>query len=128
MNRGRVRWLLRLAALLVAGLAVLLWATGRRSSLLTVENRSGQSIAFLRITIAGETKSFNDVPSGTEVTAPFQVRSDDRFTLEGRLEDGTMVRGHFGYVLQGLTRESVHFLVLPGGEIKFHQGDRPPPR
>ncbi len=128
MNRHRYRWLLRAAALLVAGLAFFLWATGPRSNLLAVENNSGQPIALLRVTVAGETHSFTDVPSGSRVTAPFRVRGDDNFALDGRLQDGTMIRGQFRYTLHGLTGDPVHFLVLPGGEIKFRQGDRLPPR
>jgi hypothetical protein len=127
MNRHRYRWLLRVAALLVAGLAFLVWAAGRRSNVLAVENSSGQPIALLRISIAGETHSFSDVAPGARVTAPFRVRDDDRFTLEAQLRDGTMMRGQFPYVVHGLTGEPVHFLVLPG-EIKFRQGDKPPPR
>jgi hypothetical protein len=128
MNRHRYRWLLRAAALLVAGLAFWLWAAGPRSSLLAVENSSGQPITQLRVTIAGETHSFSDVRPGSRVTAPFRVKGDDHFTLEGRLQDGTMIRGQFGYTIHGLTGDPVHFMVLPGGEIKFRQGDKPPPR
>jgi hypothetical protein len=125
MNRGRYRWLLRLAAVLVAGLAFLLSATGQRSNVLTVENRSGQRIALLRVTITGKTSSWNDVPPGAEVSTLFRIKSDDHFAVEGRLEDGTMIRGQFGYVTTDMSGERARLIVLPGGEIKFHQGDRP---
>src|SRR5436309_2110260 len=62
MMHGRNRWLLRLAILLVAGLAFLVWFRRERSQdLLVIENRSKQPIALLRVTIAGQTSTFQDV-------------------------------------------------------------------
>jgi hypothetical protein len=122
MNRGRYRWLVRLTALLVAGLAFLLWATRGPQNLLTVENRSGQPVARLEVTLAGETSTFRDVAAGAEVTAPFPHPGDQPFAVEGRLADGTMIRGHFGSV-----GGRVRLTVLPGGQILFRQGGKTSP-
>ena len=53
------------AVLLVGGIAGLLWATRERlQNRLTVENRSGQAIALLRVTTGGATAVLRDVPAG----------------------------------------------------------------
>lgn len=111
MNPGRKRWLLRLAVVILAGLAALLWFSGQRSRDLAVENRSGQSITSLQITVAGQTNTFRNVANGNRVTAPFQARDEDPFRLEGRLADDTRIRA------TGMLGERTHFVVLPGGEI-----------
>ncbi len=111
MNPGRKRWLLRLAIVIVAGLVALLWFSGQRTRDLAVENRSGQSIASLQVTVAGQTSTFRDVADGARVTAAYQAREDDAFRMDGRLADGTRIRA------SGLLGERTQFLVLPGGQI-----------
>ena len=62
------------ALLVVAGLAVVLWAVRERGqNRLTLANRSGQPVAFLRVTISDETTVFRDVPDGREVVATFRI-------------------------------------------------------
>ena len=112
MNPGRKRWLLRLAVVILAGLAALLWFTGQRPRDLTVENQSSQPIALLQITVAGQTNTFRDVAHGDRVTAAYKARDDDSFRLDGRLADGTRIRA------SGMLGERTQFLVLPGGRIE----------
>jgi hypothetical protein len=111
---SRRRWVLRLAALLVAGLALLLWATRQRSQkVLTIENRSGEPVAFLQVTVAGETTTFRDVPSGAARTAPFGTSGEDLFVVEGELKGKTKIHGN-GTATEGLT-----LIILPEGKIEF---------
>jgi len=115
MKRGRKWWLLRVAAPLVAGLALFLWAMQERSqNLVTVENRSGQTIALLQVDRAGETSTFKDVMTGAEVRAASKTRS--AFTVAGKLADGTLIKGRFGEM--GPRAELV---VLPGGQITIRK-------
>lgn len=126
--RGRYRWPLRLAVLVIAGLALLGWAYAERSrNVLTVENRSGQTISLLHITAAGQTSEFRDVASGAEVTASFRIKGDDHFAVEGRLADGTLIRGQFRSVTSGMSGERAHLVVLPGGQIVFRPGGKTSP-
>jgi hypothetical protein len=111
MNPGSKRWLLRLTVVIVAGLAALLWFTGQRPRDLAVENLSGQAIASLQITVAGQSNIFRDVADGHRVTAAYQAREDDPFRMDGRLADGTRIRA------SGILGEHTQFLVLPGGQI-----------
>lgn len=114
-----------LVLLLVVGVAGLLWAArGRLQNRLTVENRSGQAIALLRVTTGGETAVFRDLPDGAAATAPFRIQTDDHFAVEGRLEDGTGLGGNFGYVTNGMSGQRARFVVLPGGKIRFDQSNR----
>jgi hypothetical protein len=115
MNPRRNRWLLRLAVVLLVGLIALFWAVSERTRSLTIENRSEQSIPVLNITIAGQTKTFQNVKAGDEVTVPCSARGDDRFTVDGQLADGTRIRAN------GPIGDSPHFLLLPGGQLELRR-------
>lgn len=113
------------ALLLAGGLAGLVWmARERLQNRLTVENRSGQPIALLKVTISGETTVHRNVPDGAAVTAPFPIHSDDHFAVEGQLADGTPVGGNFGYVTNGMSGERARLVVHPGGKVTFEQNNR----
>lgn len=112
MNPSRKRWLIRLAILLIVGLIALFWSVGQRSRNLTIENRSEQSIAELKITIAGQTKTFQNVKAGAEVSAPCPAQGDALFTVEGKLADGSLVR------VNGRIGDSLYFFLLPGGLLQ----------
>jgi hypothetical protein len=113
MNPGRKRWLIRLAVLLILGLIALFWSVGKMERNLTIENRSQQSIAELKITIAGEVKTFQNIKAGDEVSTPCPA-SDQvlPFTVEGKFADGSLFR------FTGQIRESLSFLLLPGGQFQ----------
>lgn len=108
------------AVLLLVGLA---WGTREQlQNRVTVENRSGQIITVLRITIGGETSVFHDMPDGAKVDSAFKISSDDdHFTLDGRLGDGTLVRGKFGHVANGIIGDHPTFVVGREGGIRFRQ-------
>jgi hypothetical protein len=121
MKQGRYRWLIRLAILLVAGLGFAFWMLrGRSQNLLLVENRSGQRIALLTLTFAGQTRSFEDMAVGAEVTVPLPVKEEERLVVEGRLANGTLIRGRLGRISGA--GERYRLIILPGGDIAF----RPP--
>jgi hypothetical protein len=112
LNQGPYRWLPRLAILLLAGLAWVLWANRQQTpNALTLENRSGQPVAVLRVTIGGQTQTFKDVRMGGSVSAPLGGQGNEHFTVEGQLADGTMIRGQFPAT--GPTT----LVILPGGQI-----------
>ncbi|SRR5579885_2966719 len=115
---GRRRWILRLAAVLVAGLAVLLWATQQRpAKVLNIENKSGGPITSLRVTVAGNTTAIREVPPGATVPVPFGDNSDGRFVVDGDLPGGKL-HG------QGKAAEGLTVIVQPGGQIKFQPAAR----
>jgi hypothetical protein len=113
MSRNRNRWLFRLAILLVAGVIFFLWVVQGQSQQLTVENQSGQRIARLQITIAGQTHTFRDVKAGEKVSASFRFKSDDHFQIEGELADKTTIRS------SGAIGDRVLLVVQRGGELQF---------
>ena len=87
--------------------------SARASRNLTIENRSGQAIDLLQATVGDEPNTFRNVAAGVEVSAPCRAKDGDRFALDGRLEDGTRIRA------KGTVGDSLHFIVLPGGEVKL---------
>lgn len=111
MNPHRSRWLLRLAIVLVLGLLALFWAVGEHTRTLTIENRSEQAIAELKITLGGQTRAFQNVKANDRVTVPCQARGDDRFTVEGQLVNDTRIRAN------GRIGDSLDFVLLPGGQL-----------
>jgi hypothetical protein len=104
--KRRYRWVLRLAVLPVAALALALWLAREQSGKgLTIDNRSGQPIATLEATVAGRKSTFRGMPVGASVTAPAGDDADRRFLVECELADGSKVRG------SGVFDPSTHFVV-----------------
>src|SRR6202022_2020249 len=66
----------------------LLWLARAFQNRLTVENRSGQTVTLLELSIAGETIVFRELPDGGTVTAAFRIKTDDHFRVKGKLADG----------------------------------------
>jgi hypothetical protein len=112
MNPHRNRWLLRLTVVFVVALLALFWAVGEHTRTLTIENRTEQSIAELNVSIGGQTQTFQNVKAGEQMTAQCPARGDDRFTVEGRLADGTRIRAN------GRIGDNLDFVLLPGGQLQ----------
>lgn len=110
---------LLLLAICCSGLVWAAWQ--QRQNRLYIENRSGQSIAWLNITIAKETIEFKNIPAGGKVTSTFQIITDDHFVVQGQLVDGTKIGGEFGYVTGGMEPEEAFFIIRRDGKIDFRQ-------
>ncbi len=112
MNPTNKRWLIRLAVLLLVGLGALFWSVGKLGRDLTIENRSEQEIAELKITIAGQVTTFANVKPGGEVSVPSPQSGEGQFILQGKFADGNLFR------VRGQIRDNLHFLLLPGGQLQ----------
>jgi hypothetical protein len=111
IRQSRYRWVLRLAVVAVAGLAMLLWSLTRQSdNTLAVENRSNQRIAILQVTLAAKPTAFRDIAPGA--TARVRLVAGDSVAVDGKLADGTLIRWH------GTPPEGATLVVLPGGQIE----------
>jgi hypothetical protein len=125
MNRGRSRWLFRLGVPLVLGVGALVWFAVQESQVvLTFENHSGEVVSVLEVTAGGKTTALRDVAAGAQASAAIPA---GHFDVDGRLADGTRIRGHFGQ-LSGPAANRPRLVILPGGELRLRQGDKPPPR
>lgn len=111
MNPGRSRWLLRLAVVLVVGLLALFWAVGQRSRTLMIENLSEQS-AELKISVASQPPTYQNLKAGEQLNVPCQARDGDRLTVEGHLSSDTRI--HF----YGRIGDNLDFVLLPGGQLQ----------
>jgi hypothetical protein len=121
MNPGRSRWLLRLAILIAVGGAFLIWANYKREqSALIIQNRSGQTISTLEVTLAGESQTFENIPEGSDRRVT-PIRMEAPFTLTGRLADDTQIRASFGQIPVGPAGEPPTLIVVPGGQIMVRQ-------
>jgi hypothetical protein len=118
INQNRTRWLLRLAAVLVAGLAVFLWVNRERTQDLIIENRSGQKITQLKVTIAGQTHPFRNVAMGSDVSVTVSSKGDDPLVMDGELADGGMIRSRFPSIREVTDTEPPKLTILPGGEVR----------
>ena len=126
MNRGRSRWLFRLVIPLALGVGALVWFAARGSEVvLTVENHSGQALTSLEVKAEGRATTLRDVAAGSEATA--LLAGGGHFDVEGRLADGTRIRGRFGQP-GGSGGGAARLVILPGGEMQFRPGGKPPPR
>jgi hypothetical protein len=120
MNPARKRTLLRVGVVLVAGLAVLVWALTHREREFVVENHSGQRIDRLSVTVTGETRTFQDIAAEAQASGTFKAGSDDHFDIEGHLADGTRIRA------SGKAGENFHFFILPGGDVRIRPSKNAP--
>ncbi len=118
MDRRRSRWTVRLVVVFLVALAVAAYALWGRTQQLTVENRSGQTISDMQVIIAGASTSYQDIAPGRSVSLPSSAWGQKQFEVEGRLADGTRIKA------QGVLREPVHLIVLPGGQIQIKTGRR----
>jgi hypothetical protein len=119
MNLRRNRWLPRVGLVLIVGLGLLIWVLHQRAQRqLTVENRSGQPITELRVTVGGETTTFHNVATGKDVGTPLHSFGGQTFSLEGQLADGTLLKS------KGTVEDEMRCVVLPGGAIEFRKPQR----
>jgi hypothetical protein len=110
--------MIRLALLLLVGFVLVVWAVREQFQAdLSVQNRSGQAIAVLTLTVAGQPSTFQNVPDGADVLAPRSPAANEPFSVDGRLADGTLIRGRFA----GAGGRMV-LAITPGGQIVL----RPP--
>jgi len=89
---------------------------------LVVANATGQTIRVITISVGGKSIVFNNVQSGTSVSASFPIRGDDHFEVRGELADHTNVAADCGYVTNGMWGERAHFTIGTKGNVKFDQG------
>jgi hypothetical protein len=117
--------LIRAAVLVLAALIALVWITRQMAEQqLTIENRSGQAITFLRVTAGTEPITFRDVRAGAEVTVPLKGGKDASFKVDGQLADGGLIRGLFPSRPAG---QRGNLVVGPGGMLIVRQGGNPSP-
>ena len=112
VTAGRSRWLIRLGIVLLLALGALLWVFVVRRPTLEIENRSEQSVATLTITIGGQIHTFENVPAGGRMAVSSPNRSEERFTIQGRLADKTRI------FATGRIGDDMQFLLLPGGQLE----------
>ena len=120
MNRSRFRWLLRLSVLPILAMIFLLWsmyAGGERSAV--IENHSGQAIAELQLTLAGETRTFKQIASQGRVTFPLKGKDNDTLIMKGTFANGELLRAQVGFkaLSKNVAGGRVLLLVLPNGGI-----------
>lgn len=89
-------------------------------SIVTVINQSSQTIISLKIELAGETKTIAMLSNGRSAIVEFNNFSDSHYILNGVLKDGTLIKGEFGYVTNGMNFEET-FVINKGGIVKYKQ-------
>jgi hypothetical protein len=101
-------------------LALLVYSWTRNT--IVVQNASGQSVVSLTIAICGSEVRFGRLATGDEAAECFTIQADSSFEVIGELEDGTPVRGTFGYVTGGMYGHTATFSVQPDGTVVFDEG------
>lgn len=112
MFRGRRRWLIRIALVVVIAMLGLVWAEREKERhRLVVENHSGEVLTRVDIKAGSDSSSFTDVANDASVVAPFSVDDKDKYAIHVEARKAG-ISNSMGVL--GATR---HFIVLPGGQI-----------
>jgi hypothetical protein len=116
MRRGRSRWAFRVAIILVAGVGFLVWALASQSqNRLVIENKFGQPVTELEITVAGQKATFDRIAAGATVTTSLVIKGGEPFTVKGK-RPGALIN------MSGVTVEGARLVVDPTGHVTL----RPP--
>jgi len=112
MFRGRYRWLMRLALVLLIGALGWMWAEREKAKhRLVVANRCGQTIGKLDIKVGDKSASYQDLSNGSDATVPFSVEPGERYDIRAEFSHGGIDHA------QGVLGEEHTFIVQPGGQI-----------
>lgn len=116
MDRNRKRWILRLAAVLVAGIGAWIYVLWQKEqNRVMIENRSLQPIEKLEMSVEGQDVTLDNVPPTEVVPIPGSGDGTQRLSVKVWLRDGS--RGSW----IGIPHEGVHLYVLPGGQVDVHR-------
>jgi hypothetical protein len=124
-RKHSTRWLwITLTLDLLTGIALLAWVRWEIKNRVIITNESGQTIAELSVKVCGQTIDLKNIALGDSVSAQFDIHTDDHFTLNGRLEDGTKLVGELGYVTNGDFGQRVRLVIRARGVVEFSQDSR----
>ncbi len=111
--------LLSAAIIIVGGGAMGLYLWSR--NWVEIHNASGQRIESLSVRVCKQRLEFQDVAAGATEERAFDTLVDDHFSVEGRLADGTEIKGQFGYVTNGMMHSRARIVVHEDGTIEGSQ-------
>ena len=109
---------LALAAALITGLGLAWLFLGRGQNRIRIRNESGQFIARLHVDVSATHAELKDIPPGDEVRMEFIVEPDSAYKITGTLQDGTQIKGAFGYVTHGMPGYRAVAIIKPGGKVE----------
>jgi hypothetical protein len=92
--------------------------SGSNTSTVVISNESGAVIKSLTVEVSGQEKTIDNLQNGESVNLMFQNLHDSHYVLNGKLSEGSIIHGKFGYVTNGMDfRDS--FLIEEGGKVEF---------
>lgn len=94
---------------------------GSKTAKVVVSNQSGWEIKSLTVGISGHEKTIRDLNNGDSANLVFRGLHDSHYTLKGRLSDGSVIHGDYGYVTNGMEL-SDSFVIYDGGRVEFKPG------
>jgi len=94
---------------------------GGKTAKVAVKNQSGWEIKALTVGISGQEKTIRNLPNGGATTLLFQGLHGSHYSLNGKLSNGTMIHGDYGYASNGVELDD-SFVVYGGGRIGFNPG------
>lgn len=94
---------------------------GGKTATVVVSNESGWEIRSLTVGVSGQEKTINNLHNGEHTSLNFQGLHDSHYTLNGKLSDGTIIHGDYGYASNGMELDD-SFVVYAGGKVEFKPG------
>lgn len=112
MSKRLRRFLLVAGVLCVSVYAVLM----RLQDRFIVENRTGQTVAWLKVSLYEQKWSFQNIAPGGQAWAAYNV-VEMPFEVIGRLDNSQVVKGEGGYLGAGIAGHRDRIILLPDGKV-----------
>lgn len=95
--------------------------TGSKTATVVVSNESGWEVRSLTVKVSDQEKRIKNLHNGESTDLIFQGLHGSHYTLNGKLSDGSIIHGEYGYVTNGAELND-SFVIYKGGKVGFKPG------
>lgn len=110
-----------IASLAVLCGAVLFFFLHTPAHTITVINAGSVPVDTLTVSVCGKEYTFDAIPPEGSTSITFAITGDSGFLVHGKLENGQVIDGSFGYVTKNVSKQTVTILVQDDGTVVGRQ-------
>lgn len=95
--------------------------TGGKTATVAVSNESGWEIRSLTVGVSSQEKTIKNLHNGESTSLVFRGLHGSHYSLNGKLSDGSIIHGEYGYVTNGAELND-SFVIYKDGKVEFKPG------